>query len=343
MQRSRIVASAVAVIVVAVAGYYGIHYATMESGSPLIVYSADAYVLETNHLLTGYHNATGTNTVGARGGGSFTDAREIGQGDPADAFVSVALESYNASYLGARYAGWAVAFASDQLVLAYDGAPAGSSVNSIVNAFSSALSSNSTSGFSSAYAALTSGRVKVGISNPSNDPAGLRGWVSLEIAGSLYANGNQSYYVHRLVSNGGLVNGSNAAALVAPLTTGNIQFLFIYKSTAISKNLSYVTLPDRANFGNFSLRSYYSEFAYGTATGMKHGSVIFLYASALAGDAGLSGAAMGFVLYTLNNSAQMASFGLDPLNKPILFNNTAPPEQVQQMLDSGAMISGGRF
>lgn len=342
MRRSRLAALAVAAVVVAVTGAYGIHYFTGGQGSPLIVYSADAYVQETNHMLSGFHNSTGAPVVSARGGGSYTDARDIGQGDPANAFVSVALESYNQSYLGSRYSGWAVAFASDQLVLAYSTVKDSSAVSDIVGQFSSALSTNSTPGFASAYANLTSGKVKVGISDPSSDPAGLRGWISLEIAGSLYA-GNQSYYTGKLAASGGLVNNSNAAALVAPLITGEIQFLFIYKSAAISKNLSYIDLPSMANFGDPSLASFYSGFSYDTANGLAHGSVIFLYVSALAGNGNMAQESVDFAAYVVNHSGEMTTFGLEPLVKPILYNNSAPPQAISDLLGSGRIVSGGAF
>ena len=343
MRGGKIAAVIVAISVIGVAGYLGLHYISGSSTTPLIVYSADAYVQETNYLLGGFHNTSGAGTVSAKGGGSYTDAREIGQGDPANAFVSVALESYNQSYLGSRYTGWTVAFASDQLVLAYSNASKTAQVNAIVKDFSVALSSNSPQEFASAYSNLTSGQVKVGISDPSSDPAGLRGWISLEIAGKLYAAGNQSYYVNNLVENHGLTNGSSAAQLISPLVTGQIQFLFIYKSAAISKGIGYISLPDQANFGDPNMTTFYSNFTYNTASGLAHGSIIFLYVSTLSNNGALSGTSLDFVTYTLNHSEDMASFGLQPLNKPILFNNTSPPSVIQEMVNSGKVVAGGRF
>lgn len=344
MRFNRIVALLIAIIVIGVAGYLGLHYISGNSSqSPLIVYSADAYVQETNYYLNGFHNSSGSQVVAAKGGGSYTDARQIGQGDPANAFISVALESYNQSYLGSRYTGWTVAFASDQLVLAYSNATQTTEVDNIVNQFSSALTGNSSSQFAGAYGNLTSGKVKVGISDPSSDPAGLRGWISLEIAGELYGGGNQSYFTSRLASSGGLTNSSSAAQLVSPLTTGQIQFLFIYKSAAISKGLPYVSLPSHVNFGDPALASYYSSFTYKTASGVSHGSIIMLYVSALANNGAMNSNALNFVGYTLNHSSAMADFGLKPLQKPVLYNNTAPPAMIRGMVDSGKVSIGGRF
>ncbi len=344
MRKSRIITALVALVVIAVAGYAGIHYFyDSSSSSPLLVYSADAYVQESNYYLNSFHNSTGDPVVNAKGGGSFTAAREIGQGDPANVFISVALESYNQSYLGSRYSGWAVAFASDQLVLAYSNATDTKTVDSIVSGLTGALSQNSSTGFYNSFSNLTSGKVKVGISDPASDPAGLRGWIALEIAGNLYANGNQSFFTSALVKNGGLSNSSSAAQLVSPLVSGQIQFLFIYKSAAISKGLHYVSLPSRMNFGDPSLASYYSSYSFSTSSGIGHGSAIMLYVSALADNSQMTNESLNFAAYVIAHGGDMSSFGLLPLSKPILYSDSAVPQAIQQMLDSGKIASGGRF
>lgn len=334
----------VALVVVSVAGYAGLHYYYgNKSGSPLLVYAADAYVQESNYFLGAYHNATGHSIVDAKGAGSFTAAREIGQGDPSNVFISVSLQAYNQSYLGSRYSGWAIAFASDQLVLAYSNATQTGAVNSIVSGIGNATAANSTLDYYNAFSNLTSGKVKVGISDPASDPAGLRGWLSLEIAGNLYAGGNNSYFTDRMAANGGLTNSSNAASLVSPLVAGQIQFLFIYKSAAITKGLSYVELPSRINFGDPELASYYSSFSFNTSSGTSLGSAIMLYVSALANNSAMADEAVDFAAFVVNHSSDMSAFGLLPLTSPVLYNNTEPPQAIESLLNMGSIQSGGRF
>lgn len=340
MKATKIMAIIVAVAVLSVTAYEGLSHLSSGGSSPLIVYSADAYVGEANHLIAGYHNASGVSILKAKGGGSFTDAREISQGDPANAFISVSRSSYNQSYLGSRYSGWAIAFASDQLVLAYSNGTDTSLVNSIASEFSSALKENSPSIYAQAYSNLTSGNVKVGISNPSSDPAGLRGWISLEIAGKLYA-GNESAYTSAIISNGGVSNATSAAQLVSPLTTGNIQFLFIYKSVAVSEGLPYIELSTFTDFGNASLSGFYSGFSYSTATGPATGSPILLLVSSLAGNGADTAASLNFTVYVVNHNSEMASFGLVPLATPLLYNDTAVPGAISGMLSAGKITSGG--
>ncbi|WP_393971278.1 substrate-binding domain-containing protein [Oxyplasma meridianum] len=307
----------------------------------LITYSADAYVQETNYLLRGYHNVSGVNVEPDKGGGSYTDAREISQNDPANVFISVALNSYDRSYLGPRYSGWAIAFASDSLVIAYSAASEqNSSAASIIEQFHSAYTANSTALYKGAFMNLTSGKVKVGISNPNSDPAGFRAWISLEIAGYEYDNGNRSYFEIRMSQNRGNVSATSAADLVSPLLEGDIQFLYIYRSAAIAKGLHYISLPPELNFGNGGLASFYVQFNYTLATGVITGSPIYLYITALANNSNAA-SADGFVSYVVNNNNNLTKFGLIPLKTSILFTNVTVPSWLLPLQESGKLKIGG--
>jgi molybdate/tungstate transport system substrate-binding protein len=336
MKRYLAVILIMAVIVILIGGYL---YVQKPSQS-LEVYAADAYVAEANHLIAGFKNATGLPINDAKGGGSFTLASEIGQGDPADVFISVALDAYEKQYLGSRYSGWAVAFAADSLVIAYNIATLTGASKSVISGFESAAASNSASGYADAFANLTSGNFKVGISDPNKDPAGLRAMISLEIAGYLYHNGNLSFYLERMQSDGAIASASSAAELVAPLEQGSISFLYIYKSSAISQGLGYIELPQDLNFGNYSLASFYSKFSYNTATGYQAGSPVFLYVSALANDS-FPSEAMKFVCYVINNSAQMAAFGMDVLKTGFVYANATIPACLQLLVSNGKLSMAG--
>ena len=342
MKPGKIIAPVITVMLL-IAGIYIAYSDFLQNGgsAPVITYAADAYVGETNYLLQGFHNSTGIAVTQAKGGGSYTDAREIAQGAPANVFVSVALNTYNSGYLGNRYSGWAVAFASDQLVLAYSNATHTRAVNSIVDEISRGLASNNSTYFTNAFVNLTSGNVSVGISDPNSDPAGLRGWLSLEIAGYLYGGKDQQYFIKRIDAKGSNVSGPNAAELVSPLISGNIQFLFIYKSAAIAHGLSYVSLPDAMNFGNGSLSGFYSGFSFNTTAGVIRGSSIFLFISALAGNGALSNSSLKFVQYVVLNNINMSEFGMTPLSTCLLFNDTSPPTGILNMVQEGKLRLGG--
>lgn len=309
----------------------------------LTAYSADAYSVEAQYLLNGFHNSTSFPVEPVIAGGSYTDAREISQGSPANIFISVALNSYDQTYLGSRYSGWTIAFASDQLVLAYNqSAIAGNTpANAIVSEFAKANLTNNTADYRQAFSNLTSGNVKIGVSDPNSDPAGIRGWTSLEIAGYLYEN-DRSYYTDRLVANGGNVTNSNAALLVPALDNGQIQFLFIYKSAAESKGLDYITLPDVLNFGNESLASFYATFSYKTVSGNVTASPIYLFISALANNSNPV-TADNFVTFVLENSGNLSKFGLVALPQGLLYANVPLPSWLGSLESRGMIKSAGEF
>lgn len=338
--RSTKVAAAIIAIIVTGVAVYVIDQHIGSSTTPLTVYSADAYVMESSSLLSSYHNLSGVPVAPVKGAGSLTAARQIGQGAPSDVFISVSLESYGKSYLQSRYSGWAVAFASDQMVIAYSKATlSNSSASHIINQFSSASNTNSTADYNRAFTNLTSGSVKVGISNPNNDPAGFRGWLSLEIAGSTY-HGNRSYYMDSLSKNGGNISASDASQLVAPLENGNIQFLFLYKSAAMVKGLDYISLPAEVNLGSVNYAGYYSKFSYNLSTGSVTGAPIYLYISALANSSNAA-SALGFAEYVLNNTASLKGYGLTPIAPEMLFSNSTTPPGITAMVNSGNITKEG--
>ncbi|MEM0155286.1 MAG: substrate-binding domain-containing protein [Thermoplasmataceae archaeon] len=313
--------------------------------SGLITYTADAYTIEAEYLLNSFHNATGAQVEPVTSGGSYADAEEIANGHPASVFLSVALNSYDRSYLGPRYSGWAIAFAADQIVLAYNSSiisgssPADGIAQSIVKEFQTANLTNSSTEYRQAFANLTSGVVKIGISNPNEDPAGVRAYTSLEIAGSIFEN-DVSYYLQRMQENHSNVTASNAASLVAPLDVGQIQFLYIYKSAAILHDLKYIALPDFLNFGSENKSAFYGEYYYNISTGEVRGSPIYLFISTIANNTDAS-VADNFVTYVVKNSSNLSRFGLVPLSQSLLFSNVTVPAWLDNLQNQGVIRNAG--
>ena len=343
LNRKLAAVSAIMVVFTVAASSYAVlelsHNGSSSQG--LIVYSADAYVQESNTMLNGFHNTTGYPVAPAIGAGSYSAARSIGQGAPADIFISVAQGALDRSYLLSRYSGWAVAFASDQLVLAYSSATISNApAKSVIAMFSQANASNSSTAYYAAFSNLTSGAVKVGIANPSDDPAGLRGWLALEIAGYLYDRANVGYFVNATLRNNASVSSLNAALLVEPLEAGYIQFLFIYKSAAIANGLGFISLPASINQGEPGMSSFYNKFTYTLPTGTVRGSPIFLYATVLA-NSSRSPESYAFLGYLVNNTNILSGFGLSPLQPCILFSSVQDPPEIAALVSEGHLAYGG--
>jgi molybdate/tungstate transport system substrate-binding protein len=305
----------------------------------LIVYSADAYVGEVNAFGSNF-SSSGGDDISVKSAGSFALAQQISQGSPCDVFFSIARAAVQKQYLGNQYPGWAVAIASDQMVIAYSSSiSSNQDATTLLRIYNSSGDKANSSNWKIIFEYLTSGKVKVGIANPATDPAGLRGWLVLEAAGYVYSS-NQSYFVNRIILNKGNVTGDHAANLVAPLETGEIQFLFIYRSFAVSHKLHYITLDDKVNFGNLSLSSFYSKFSYTLPTGAQKGAPIVLYVTVPLSSANKENA-YRFVVYVIEHNQIDSNFGMIPLIPPVIYNSTALPNQLTTILKNGIATLGG--
>ena len=308
---------------------------------PLITFNADAYTAEVQALLSGFTTTSGIAVAPTHSAGSFALAKQIASGSQVDVFIPVALSAAAPSNLGSLSSNWAIGFASDQMVIAYSNATRSTPMGrGVMSGFEGAAKSNAASDWSSAFASLASGMVKVGISDPNADPAGLRGWLVLEAAGSLYA-GKQSAYTAPLLQAKANVTGSAAANMVAPLQAGQFQFLFTYRSAAIAQHLGYLQLDRRVNLGDPNLAASYALLTYRLASGLTKGAPIILCMT-VPTNAPHASEAMQFVQYLAKSSGPVVSaYGLQPFTPPLLYNNTAPPPFVSQMLADGVVAQGG--
>lgn len=344
---STAVTVAVVIVVVAAGAFAYVYLESPGGASPrtttsggsasLISFSADAYAIETTTLLSAFSKSTGIPVAPVKSGGSFADANQIAAGAPVDVFVSVSLSATGPEYLKSLSSNWAVGFASDQMVLAYTN---NTSAGGIVSLGEAAARSNATSDWNAFFTSLTSGGAKVGIADPVADPAGLRGWLVLEAAGFLYSSGNQTAYTSSLLKAKANLTGTHAAALVAPLQSEQIQFLFIYKSAAIADHLNYISLDRHVNFGDPALGSFYSRFSYSDSAGVFSGSPIILCITVPL-SSGNSAEALQFVLYVVENAGALSSYGLQPFTPALLYSNVTPPAPIAQLVSQGLLTQAG--
>ena len=318
--------------------------------NPLLLYSADAYVNESAALEAGFTAQTGIPMATPVDAGSSTLAADIKAGDPVSCFISVSRTAVESTALGTTFPGWAIAFAGDQMGIAYTSATSQSTAGAkVLAAYNTAASSNTTVAWYNFFNNLTSGAVKVGISNPNADPAGYRGWLVLELAGIAYDGGvaNEQYFVNRMLTNQGNVTGASAAALVPALVTGQIQFLFIYKSYIASEALSLVQLANPVNLGVAADNTFYGQATYTTTSSgvqtVNKASAIVLWLT-VPSDSTDPTDSVSFVVYVAGNYASvLKSFGLLNLNPVQLYNSTGytVPAPLVAMLKAGTLVDEG--
>ncbi len=346
------VLTVIAVVIAAAGGYlYTSRHSTSQTSTattsstsgrgPLILYVADAYSLEGQTLLSAFSDQTGVPTAPPKAAGSLVLAQQIAQGNPVSVFISVSKSAVQSQYLGNQSSGWAIGFAGDQMILAYTNATLQSpSASATIADSKKASSSNTTQDWNTFFSDLTSGSLKVGISDPNADPAGYRGWIVLEAAGNTYAN-NSTHFTRRMLSSGINVTGSSAANLIAPLQAGQIQFLFIYKSAATSHGLNYLLLPDTTNLGNPAKSAYYSKFTYTLKTGVQKGAPIVLYITVPRDSTDYTDSVQ-FTVFTVTNAPTLLkNYGLSIFSTAKLYNSTSVPGQIAQLLKDGSLKYGG--
>lgn len=316
------------------------------SANPLIFFSADAYVNESTALESGFTAQTGIPMATPVGAGASTLAANVRAGDPVSVFLSVSRSAVEGPALGSEFPGWAVAFAADQIGIAYTStSTTTSAAKAVLSAYNAATSTNTTYAWYDFFNNLTSGLAKVGISNPNDDPAGFRAWMVLQLAGIAYDGGtsNQQYFMNRMTSNHGNVTAASAAALVPALETGQINFLFIYKSDIASEGLNLIQLGGGVNLGIPSYNSYYSQATYMTSGGLEKGAAIVLWLT-VPKDSTDTTNSVNFVVYTIKNyQTILRSFGLVSIVPVQLYNTTGytVPAQIVSLLNNGTLVDQG--
>lgn len=314
--------------------------------NPLLLYSADSQVNESGVLESAFTAQTGIPMATPVSGGSGALASDIETGDPVSVFLSISHGSVSSSDLGSEYPGWAIAFAGDQFDIAYSAATNQSAAGrAVLAAYATASQTNTTSAWYDFFNNLTSGAVKIGISNPVADPAGYRGWLALELAGIAYAGGmgNEMYFVNRTLSNDANVTGASAAALVPALQSGQIQFLFYYRSAIVSGGLGLLQLAEPVNLGVGADNSFYGQANYTLPTEVETGSAITLWIT-VPKDSTDPGDSADFVAFVIvNYPTLLKNFDLTPFTPAQLYNDTGytVPAPIVALLSNGTLTDEG--
>ncbi len=314
--------------------------------NPLLLYSADSQYNESGVLESAFTAQTGIPMATPVSAGSGALAADIAAGDPVSVFLSISHGSISSGDLMAEYPGWAIAFAGDQFDIAYSSATThNSAASAVLAAYQTASTTNSTTAWYDFFNNLTSGAVKVGIANPVEDPAGYRAWLTLELAGIAYAGGisNEQYFVNRMISNAGNVSGASAAALVPALQSGQIQFLFYYKSAIVSGGLSLVQLANPVNLGEDADNTFYGQANYTLPTEVETGGAITLWITVPKDSTDPVDSANFVAFVIVHAPTLLAGFDETFLTPAHLYNDTGftVPAPIVALLNNGTLTDEG--
>ncbi|HWZ58378.1 MAG TPA: extracellular solute-binding protein [Gemmatimonadaceae bacterium] len=169
---------------------------------------------------------------------------------------------------------------------------------------------------------LTRPGVEVGRSDPNLDPAGYRALLVFQLAEIEYKHQGLAAALERAASARDV--RPKSADLVALLQAGELDYAFVYKSTAEDAHLSYVHLPERLDLGEPADSAFYARASVRVVGATPrdtieiHGAPI-RYALSVPTQAAHKTVAAQFVDYLLSPAGVrvMRSRHLDALDHPV--------------------------
>ncbi|TAM74197.1 hypothetical protein EPN44_11830 [bacterium] len=132
------------------------------------------------------------------------------------------------------------------------------------------------------YDLLAQPGVAIGRSNPDTDPSGYQFLLMLELAALHYRLPGLS---DRILANAPLANVRDTETeLIPALQSGQIDYLAIYRSTALEQGFEYLRLPPQIDLGNARYASLYRRASVTTKNGTLTGAPI-VYAATVPANA----------------------------------------------------------
>lgn len=222
---------------------------------------------------------------------------------------------------GTRYASWYVGFVANRITFAYTDHSKGAATLTPDNW----------------YQVLSQPGVKIGRSSPDTDPSGYQVLQMLALA--------QNYYQRPTLSAGVLANSpaetmvGTETQLLPALSSGQIDYLGIYRSDALQHNLRYLNLPTRIDLSDPAQAAAYATVKVPTSSGTRTGKPI-VYALTVPTNAPNTAAGLKFVQFVLSPAGQqiMRDNGFTVLSPAV--TGGRPPASVRAGTVSATLPGG---
>ena len=338
MALNRVFIALVLVLVVAAAVYATYNYG--RPGAVLKVFCAGSLKIPIERLAKIFRDRYGVD-VHVESSGSVEAVRKvIDLGRPCDV---LALADYRLipKYLYPNYSDWYVAFAGNEVVLAFTSR--------------SRYSSEVVKDPSRWFEVLGKPGVRWGFSDPNKDPCGYRAVGVIALASIYYGRSDilRDLLLSRTNMRAG-VRGDNlviyvpsnlevrstdlvvrpmSVELISLLESGSIDYAFEYLSVAKQHNLSYVRLPREVNLGDPGLKGFYSKVAVNILTGSSRERAIrmapIVYGATVPKVSEHPDLGIKFVELMLSDTGRevFRELGQPPLTRPV-YSGNIPKELV---------------
>jgi molybdate/tungstate transport system substrate-binding protein len=288
-----------------------------DSRTPLAVFTAGSLARPFRVALTA-RAADSLPPPNIEAAGSLETARKLTELQRVPDVLALADAEIFPDLLAPRHATWWVVFARDRLVLAHaPGAPAAAGV-----------------GGDGWVDAVTRPGVEVGRSDPDLDPAGYRAVLAMRLAERHY---RRPGLAARLLATSPVRDvRPKSADLVALVQAGELDFAWLYESTARGAGLPYLSLPDAVNLGTAADSAAYAAVSVRVA-GHTPADTLELrgrpirFAVTVPVDAPHAARAAAAVAGRVgpDGRAALRAAGLDVLDRPELVGGGAPAEVVR--------------
>jgi molybdate/tungstate transport system substrate-binding protein len=244
--------AAVACLVVTVAAACGGTSTSGSGASPsasgahgtLIVFGAGTLATPFAAEIAAFKKANPGVTVHSQFAASADMIKDVTQlGQPADVLGSAdyALIPQLMSNPAKPHANWYVGFVSNQITFAYTSHSKGAGQLTPANW----------------YKVLAKPGVHIGRSNPAADPSGFQILQMLQLANSYYHDPKLAASVLKNSPDSSVAE--TETSLLGALQSGQIDYLAIYKSSALESRLKYIALPPQINLSDPALAADYAK------------------------------------------------------------------------------------
>ena len=205
----------------------------------LVIFHAGSLSVPFSRIAAAFEKENPGVKVEREAAGSRTCARKITDlKRPCDVMASADYTVIN-RLLIPGYASWNIRFASNEMVIAYR---PDSAYSDKINA-------------GNWYRIMQREDVSIGRSDPDSDPCGYRSVMTCKLAEIYYGKPGLA---RRLLEKDLRNLRPKETDLLALLETGEIDYLFIYRSVARQHGLKFVILPDEINLKNPKYGDFYS-------------------------------------------------------------------------------------
>ncbi len=252
----------------------------------LVIFHAGSLSVPFSRIAAAFERENPGIEVRREAAGSRACARKISDLErPCDVMASADYTVIN-QLLIPTHASWNIRFASNEMVIAFR---RGSAYSDRINR-------------ANWYEIMQKKDVSIGRSDPNSDPCGYRSVMTCRLAELYYKRpGLASSLLNKDLHN----IRPKETDLLALLDSGEIDYLFIYRSVASQHGLKFVILPDEINLKNPGLSDFYARVSV-KISGKTPGSWIvkkgapMVYGITIPRNARESGLAVKFVSFLLN-------------------------------------------